>query len=102
MSKGYRTAPLPPNWRRLRARTLRMHAGVCHVCGLPGATEVDHLVPVSRGGTDLPSNLLPIHGRGDVLAGRSATNCHATKTGTEARGGPRRRPPEPHPGDVRR
>lgn len=48
-------------WRRLTARIVRRDGGICHLCGKPGATSADHLVPVSRGGTNDPSNLKAAH-----------------------------------------
>ncbi|MGE0133749.1 MAG: HNH endonuclease [Dehalococcoidia bacterium] len=97
----YRTAPLPRHWAALRKAVLHTHRGVCHVCGLPGATEVDHITPASRGGTDHPSNLAPIHGRRDVIEGRAKTNCHGAKTAREAGATARKREPERHPGAIR-
>jgi 5-methylcytosine-specific restriction endonuclease McrA len=54
--------------------------GRCHICGEYGATEVDHVVPLSPladpaggGGADDPSNLAPAH-----------IDCHAKKTAEEA------------------
>ncbi|WP_432536864.1 HNH endonuclease [Kineococcus arenarius] len=49
-------------WRALRARILAA-SDVCHLCGLPGADEVDHVVPVALGGAEWdPVNLAPAHG----------------------------------------
>jgi 5-methylcytosine-specific restriction endonuclease McrA len=31
----------------------------CYICGDP-ATQIDHVIPVIKGGTDHPSNLRPI------------------------------------------
>lgn len=59
------------------------------MCLLPGADEVDHIVPASRGGSDDETNLAAIHHM-----------CHLKKTAQEARGGPRARPKEAHPGEV--
>ncbi len=87
---GYRSAPLPPNWKRLRARVLRRDAGICHVCKNPGADAVDHVVPAFKGGTDDESNLAPIHDR-------VPPHCHRTKTAHEANPA-RRRPASDHPG----
>lgn len=89
---GYRSTPLPPNWKRLRAGVLRRDAGICHVCQQPGADAVDHVIPAFRGGTDAPSNLAPIHDR-------VPPHCHRTKTAHEANP-PRRRPVGTHPGVV--
>lgn len=49
-------------------------AGVCHVCGQPGADEVDHVVCTTEGGADHVDNMAPIHSR----------PCHAEKTQAEA------------------
>jgi len=80
--------------RRAR-RVLRAHAGICHVCGKPGAGQVDHVIPLAQGGADDIANLRPIH----------AEPCHREKTQREAKQArqrvSRRRPtPERHPGLV--
>ena len=54
----------------------------CHVCHFPGADEVDHVVPLSQGGSDQLENLRPIHG-----ARYGPDSCHARKTAAEARAG---------------
>ena len=83
-----------PHWRQLRRGTLERDGYRCHYCGQPGADEVDHLVPLSAGGTDHPANLAAIH----------RSPCHARKSsveGNEARWKNRRnRPTEPHPGLI--
>ena len=45
-------------WTKLRARILASRP-TCAICGTRPATTVDHIRPVSRGGTDHPSNLQP-------------------------------------------
>lgn len=47
---------------------------VCHVCGRPGADQVDHVIPLAEGGADDETNLRPIH----------AVPCHRDKTQAEA------------------
>lgn len=89
---GYRSTPLPSNWKRLRARVLRRDGGFCHVCGAPGADAVDHIVPAFRGGTDDESNLAPIHDH-------VPPHCHRAKTARESNP-PRRRPVGTHPGAL--
>lgn len=42
-------------------RELRRHAGKCAYCGKPGTT-MDHVIPVSRGGTHSVGNLVPACG----------------------------------------
>lgn len=56
---------------------MRRDAGICHVCGKPGATQVDHVIPLAHGGPDDDTNLAPIH----------AEPCHREKTRREARPG---------------
>jgi len=74
-------------------RLLALHRSRCHVCGQPGATQVDHVIPLSQGGQDTDHNKRPIHAR----------PCHENKTRAEsvaARSDRRRRPVEQHPGLV--
>ena len=58
--------------RRLDARAVHSlldavmaaHGGVCGICGLVVAREkatIDHIIPISRGGTHVPENLQPAH-----------------------------------------
>jgi len=47
--------------QRHRERVMRAHNGVCHICGEGAADAIDHIVPVSWGGSDDPSNLAPAH-----------------------------------------
>lgn len=60
-------------------QVMRRDARVCHVCGQPGATQVDHVVPVAQGGPDTLANKAPIH-----------VDCHNAKTASEAAQGRRR------------
>lgn len=79
-------------WKAKRLRILRRDQGVCHVCHLPGADEVDHVVPRGEGGDDEESNLAAIHD----------DPCHRKKSAAEGLRArlrhPRKRPVEPHPG----
>lgn len=80
-----RTAPQRLRGRALQqrnARILHRHNGVCHVCGQPGATSVDHVIPLAAGGLDDDSNLRPIH----------VEPCHREKTAAESAAGRRREP----------
>lgn len=88
---------LPANWGQLRADAkVRNPRQVCHWCGLPGGTSLDHK---QRGDDHRPENLDWIHDRQDVEAGRSARNCHGEKTGAEGAAARVRlhRPPDDHP-----
>jgi 5-methylcytosine-specific restriction enzyme A len=89
-----RRVRLPKAWHAQRARVLRDHGRICHLCGGPGATEVDH---VTAGDDHGEANLRPAH-----------KACHARKSSSEggtaagqarkARAAARYRPAEPHPG----
>ena len=65
------------DWPRLRTRQLREHPA-CAVCGQP-ATEVDHIRPLSLGGTHDPANLQSI-----------CKACHRKKTLAESHEAARR------------
>ena len=90
-----RRARLPKEWHAQRQRILRNHGRICHVCGGPGADQVDHLVAGDDHGDE---NLRPIHG----------VPCHRDKSAREGAGASaaqrrrivalRKRPQERHPG----
>lgn len=63
-------------WRRLRRRILERDGYRCRACGRPGRLEVDHVVPVSRGGGDDPANLQAL-----------CRTCHIDKTAGENQSG---------------
>ena len=91
-------------------RILHAHAGICHVCGHPDATTVDHVIPWAEWHrTDLSphdaSNLAPIH----ELCPHCGRECHPDKTKAEAARGRERararraargRQREGHPGSL--
>lgn len=95
-----------------KARIIAAHNGVCHLCGHPDATEVDHIVPwaewrdPTRSVHDA-SNLAPAHAGPCPTCGR---DCHGDKTKAEAARGRAiaaarraalgRRQPERHPGAI--
>lgn len=62
-------------WQQLR-NSLLANEPLCRVCAAAGrttaATEIDHITPVSAGGSDHPNNLQPI-----------CRNCHQRKTAGE-------------------
>ena len=90
-ARGRNPRPLPPDWPARRRLVLVRDRNVCQIafdgCTVR-ATEVDHVIPRSRGGSDQLENLQA-----------ACSRCHASKTGREANP-PRRRPPEPHPGRI--
>ena len=45
-------------WRVLRSEILKRDNKICYYCGTPEANTVDHVTPLSRGGTDSPTNLV--------------------------------------------
>ena len=45
-------------WRRLREEILKRDARICFYCGSAEASTVDHVTPLSKGGTDSPANLV--------------------------------------------
>lgn len=53
------------------------HDGTCHVCGLPGSDQVDHVIPLAEGGSDDMENRRPIH----------SEPCHREKSAAEAQRG---------------
>lgn len=69
-----RTTPVAPELRdwdwagnaRRRLALVRLVLGLkgrtCHLCGLPGATSADHLIPHAHGGRNTVDNLQPAHG----------------------------------------
>lgn len=82
-----RRTRLPADWPQRRADAARRNPQrICHWCGRPGGTELDHIVP---GDDHSPTNLDWIHAR----------PCHAVKSAREgAAARPRlHRPPEDHP-----
>jgi 5-methylcytosine-specific restriction enzyme A len=60
-------------WMKKRRRILRRDP-VCRVCKREPSVEVDHIVPLSEGGTDKDSNLAGV-----------CANCHRVKTQEESR-----------------
>ena len=83
--RSTRAARLPGDWAARRRFVLERDP-VCRVCRRAASVEVDHVIP---GDDHNPGNLQGI-----------CTDCHKTKTQTEAFAGRtlRRRPDERHPG----
>lgn len=65
VQEAFRDWSWPGNARR-RMRLVRLvlaaKGRTCHLCGGPGATTADHLVPWSHGGRNELDNLEPAHG----------------------------------------
>jgi 5-methylcytosine-specific restriction enzyme A len=80
----------------LARRVIARDRGICYVCGLPGANEADHVVPLFESGPegDCEDNMAAIHAR----------PCHLAKTQAEAARARalhrRARDPERHPGAL--
>ena len=89
---SHRTAQSP--WRRLRQRVLKRDGWECQIRGprcLGDATMVDHIIPVSMGGTDDEDNAQAV-----------CKPCHDSKTAREraALRPPRKRRTAIHPADA--
>ena len=63
--------------QRKAQKVMRLHDTICHVCGRPCADQVDHVTPLSQGGSDTLDNMRPIH----------RYPCHMEKTQREAQAG---------------
>jgi 5-methylcytosine-specific restriction endonuclease McrA len=70
-----------------RDRRLRVLArdDTCIWCGHPGADAIDHVMPVSRGGSETdPDNMAPIHGNaGCAMCGVKCNGVKGTSLLTE-------------------
>jgi len=49
-----------PAYKRYREALLR-GGPECWLCGQPGADSIDHVIPLSSGGSNEPGNLRPAH-----------------------------------------
>ncbi|WP_301120312.1 HNH endonuclease [Mycolicibacterium fortuitum] len=81
---GWKTSPRTASagrtstahWKQQRAKALQRDGHQCQIRGprcTIQATQVDHIIPVSQGGTDDLTNLAS-----------ACHNCHAAKTAREA------------------
>jgi len=86
-----------PEYKRNRTAVLRQANGHCSQCGHRHRLQVDHVIPVSRGGTHAVGNLRAL------CAGDGTCKCHETKTAAEgggwraSRGDRTPRDPQPRP-----
>ena len=80
-------------WRKLRAIILAEHPQ-CTLCG-GTADQVDHIIPVSRGGTDTRSNLRAVCRLCNLRRNQQLTQRPYVPPPPERC---KRRQPEPHPG----
>lgn len=64
-----------PEYRRNREAAKRRDSGRCVLCGSRNEVQVDHVIPVTKGGTHALSNLRCLCG-----------NCHRRKTAGEGGG----------------
>lgn len=62
-------------WARLRLIVLRLEP-MCRACKTRPAVDVDHIVPLRRGGTNAMDNLQPL-----------CRSCHSTKTHSDSTNG---------------
>ncbi|MEU6765892.1 HNH endonuclease [Streptomyces sp. NPDC046853] len=69
-----RNASRPKDWSKRRTRTLVRDRFTCQRCGAKKDLEVDHIVPVARGGSWEPDNLWVL-----------CKTCHKHKTYNEGR-----------------
>lgn len=60
--------------QQARAKRILAASTTCHVCGRPGADQVDHVISLGEGGRDDETNLAPIH----------SEPCHRDKTAAES------------------
>lgn len=92
-----RRTRLPKDWFQRRARVLRRDNGICHVCKLPGADSVDHVI---AGDAHDEANLKAIHKRPCHARKSSREGGQAAGQARKARAAARFRPQEDHPGLI--
>ncbi len=92
---------LPADWAERRVEADRRNPRrICHWCGRPGGSDLDHIV---AGDDHSQGNLDWIHGRNSLdrqrEQGFEPRDCHQEKTSSEAAAARPRlhRPPEAHP-----
>jgi len=74
MRKTYR-------YQQARKQILKRDRGICWLCGRPGATTADHVVPLSKGGHPFdPANLRAAHRSCNSSRGAASPSVSATPT----------------------
>ena len=87
--RSWRTAPLPRDWKRIRAKVLRRDGGLCQWPGCTEpATDVDHMGDPNDHRLEMLQSLCGWHHRRKT----------ATEAGRSYRPPSSKRPPEKHPG----
>lgn len=95
---SWRTQPKPQGWGAIRRRILKRDNFECQmptplgVCS-ERATDVDHIIPASQGGSDADENLRALCGPHHRVKSSSEGGRAA-----QAKRIPRKRRQEPHPG----
>jgi 5-methylcytosine-specific restriction enzyme A len=93
-----RSVRLPASWHAQRQRVLRIHQGICHLCGGPGADSVDHVIAGDRHDD---ANLRPAHLNVPPYCHREKSSREGGQAAGRARRAivaARKRKPEAHPG----
>lgn len=85
---GSRTAPLPSNWRAIRARVLDRDGHACTRCGSTDRPEVDHMGEAWDHRDEVLRTLCHVH-HAERTAQQAAASRHRYRE---------RRPAEQHPG----
>ena len=52
---------MPKGWVHTVRLVVARDKGICHLCGKPGATSADHVIPHAKGGSDDMANLKAAH-----------------------------------------
>ena len=69
-----KTKKWPPSIKMVRDFILSRDKNKCHYCGEP-ATQIDHKVPLSHGGTNVTTNLVASCARCNNLKGNACYEC---------------------------
>lgn len=89
MTAAERYARKSRGWQRMRLAMMATQR-ICWLCGHeitdPRDYTVDHVVPLSQGGTNAPSNLRPAHGRKSAAcAGNYGRQASPAKISAQSR-----------------